>query len=112
MTDTIYQISGLRQRYTGPPVLDIGHLVIHRGRIIGLLDPNGSDKTALLAFRTAFGTEEIFLPPEVLTVVQALSPVSSWEKSAGQITARQIYPGRTIAVACDPADVSWLARET
>ncbi|MDY6823504.1 MAG: ABC transporter ATP-binding protein [Thermodesulfobacteriota bacterium] len=48
MSDPIYQIRNLRQRYNGPPVLDIHRLDIDRGMVTGIQGPNGSGKTTFL----------------------------------------------------------------
>ncbi|MCF8038522.1 MAG: energy-coupling factor ABC transporter ATP-binding protein [Desulfohalobiaceae bacterium] len=44
----IYQLYNIQQRYAGRLVLDIEHLKVDRGSILGLYGPNGSGKSTLL----------------------------------------------------------------
>jgi tungstate transport system ATP-binding protein len=45
---SIYEISALQQVYDAKTVLDIDHLTVQTGSIVGLIGPNGSGKSTLL----------------------------------------------------------------
>ncbi|MCF8104169.1 MAG: energy-coupling factor ABC transporter ATP-binding protein [Desulfohalobiaceae bacterium] len=45
---SIYRLENIQQRYAGRLVLDIEHLEVERGSILGLYGPNGSGKSTLL----------------------------------------------------------------
>lgn len=44
----LYQLNNITKTYNGSPVLDLKHLSLQEGKVIGLLGPNGSGKTTLL----------------------------------------------------------------
>lgn len=44
----LYELSGIKHRYDNRLVLDVSHLVIEKGDIVGLVGPNGSGKSTLL----------------------------------------------------------------
>ena len=48
MNETVLTATGLTKRYHGNPALDDLTLELPKGRIIGLLGPNGSGKTTFI----------------------------------------------------------------
>jgi tungstate transport system ATP-binding protein len=48
MSETIYQLSNITQRYSGRTVLDLPELTLEGPAIVGLIGPNGSGKSTLM----------------------------------------------------------------
>ncbi len=62
MSETIYQLKGITQRYAGKTVLSLPELTLDGPAIVGLIGPNGSGKSTLmrlLGFLEAPATGEV-----------------------------------------------------
>ncbi|UCC55040.1 MAG: phosphate ABC transporter ATP-binding protein [Anaerolineaceae bacterium] len=46
--DVLYKLSGVQKAYNGRVVLDVDHLQVRRGEILGLVGPSGAGKSTLL----------------------------------------------------------------
>jgi tungstate transport system ATP-binding protein len=46
--DVLYKLSGVQKEYNGRVVLDVDHLQVRRGEILGLVGPSGAGKSTLL----------------------------------------------------------------
>ncbi len=48
MSQTLYSLENIQQRYNGRTVLDLEQLTIHRGEVLALVGPSGAGKSTLL----------------------------------------------------------------